>query len=212
MNLPGSQRKISPSAAALALALAVVALFLVQFLASADGNKGDPGRQGEATLQSDLKTVPEENSNPDPTGNVNTPQASAGKKAPAFTVQGTDGPIRLSEYAGRPVVLEFIATWCEHCRASAPAFAQVFSRSGVPLLQIGAARESLQVVRSWHNGFLPKPMPGRFAVDPDQQVVRQYGVTATPTTVFVDKGGNIKRVEVGELSVAELRRYLAELS
>ena len=196
---------ISPGSLLLPLAILILALFF--FRAFYAGSGEEQSADQAPVLESRIERV-----EPPPAAGLQPekmPVARVGEEAPSFSVQGANGKIDLADYSGQPLVIEFIATWCQHCRASAPAFAEVFRDSQVPLLVVGAAREPLGTVRDWHENFLPQPMPGKYAVDPDQEAVRAYGVTGTPTTVFIDSAGRIRELTVGELDAGQIRSGLA---
>lgn len=137
----------------------------------------------------------------------------AGYLAPQFTLSSTLGEeITLADYRGRPVVLNFWATWCPPCRAEVPHFqdASVKYNGQAAILGIDQG-EPLQVVADFASTFsLSYPL----LLDQDNVVNRQYGVAALPTTIFVDADGLIREVYTGIVNRAVLEdrieRLLAE--
>lgn len=124
--------------------------------------------------------------------------AKVGFLAPDFTLPNTDGDdIALSELRGRPVVLNFWATWCPPCRAEMPALEQTWQRygkEGVLILGINQG-ESQAVVERFARGTVDTTFP--LLLDRRTEVGRTYAVRALPTTVFVDAEGRIQDIKVG---------------
>jgi peroxiredoxin len=113
-----------------------------------------------------------------------------GRPAPDFTLPGLDGePVRLSDYHGRVVVMEFWATWCGPCRFSTPSLDLVYRRyrdRGVTVLLINEG-ESDQAIRTWAGKRFAAPI----LLDRDQRVGRRYGVTGIPRLLVIDQHGQI---------------------
>lgn len=136
--------------------------------------------------------------------------ASASGKAPAFTLTSTDGArVSLAQYAGKPVVINFWATYCPPCKAEMPMLAgAVGQRSGAQLILVdeGDGRES---ARSFLDGLgIHQPA----LLDSDLSVGRDYGMSALPMTVFVKADGTIDRRQIGQLDAAVLAAELSILS
>ncbi len=115
-------------------------------------------------------------------------------EAPGFTLLDLDGaPVRLADYAGRPVVLNFWATWCMPCRLEAPSF-DAFARANpdIPVLGIAAdgTPDALRVAAD-ELGMSYRILRG------DRVTQEAYGVTVYPTTVVVDSDGRVATSHVG---------------
>jgi cytochrome c biogenesis protein CcmG/thiol:disulfide interchange protein DsbE len=132
--------------------------------------------------------------------------AVLGKPAPDLVVQTLDGsPASLAALRGRPVVLNFWASWCAPCRQEeAPLKAAAQRLDGrVAFLGVdfrdspAAARATQERVR------YPYPV-GPAAGD----VPAQYGVTAPPETFFLDGNGLVVARFVGPLDASLIDRYL----
>ena len=134
---------------------------------------------------------------------------SAGGKAPAFTLTGTDGrQVSLAGLAGRPAVINFWATYCPPCRAEMPLLQrQLGSQSGVQLVLVNegdsgrAARDFLDSVGIHQPALL----------DSDLGVGHAYGAVALPMTVFVRADGTIAARHLGQLDDTVLAAQLATL-
>jgi peroxiredoxin len=115
--------------------------------------------------------------------------AEVGKTAPDFELQTLDGKtVRLSDYRGRPVLVNFWASWCTPCREEFPFLQQLVNRHD-DLVVLGVtedtiASEAQAFVRRKHATW---PM----LEDTGGQVAREYGVKPIPQTMFVDRDGTM---------------------
>jgi cytochrome oxidase Cu insertion factor (SCO1/SenC/PrrC family) len=135
---------------------------------------------------------------------------SGGGKAANFTLTSTDGAkVSLSDFAGKPVVINFWATYCPPCKAEMPLLVQsVNTSSGVRLLLVdeGDSRDS---ARAFLDGLgIHQPA----LLDSDTSVLRSYGLFALPTTIFVRADGTIDRRQVGQLEPSVLAAELSILT
>jgi cytochrome c biogenesis protein CcmG/thiol:disulfide interchange protein DsbE len=133
-----------------------------------------------------------------------------GYLAPDFTLTSTQGEqISLHDFRGQPVILNFWATWCPPCRSEAPHF------QDVSLIYNGQAKiigidqgEPLTVVADFGASFgLTYPL----LLDLDNAINRAYGVTALPTTIFVDSHGVVREVYSGIVNAAVLQDRIQRL-
>jgi cytochrome c biogenesis protein CcmG, thiol:disulfide interchange protein DsbE len=127
------------------------------------------------------------------------PAPRAGFLAPRFTLQSTTGQnISISELTGRPVLINFWASWCPPCRAEMPAMQRVFEDyqdQGFVILAINTAyqdnpQEALSFLQE-HGITFP------VLWDLDGNVSRQYQIRALPSTFFLDADGVIHEVILG---------------
>ena len=118
---------------------------------------------------------------------------NVGDKAPDFTVSTTDGEIiSLSDYSkqGKPVVVEFMATWCPFCSQDLSAVKEVYPQYSEESEFIAISldqRESASVLQNYktQNGYPVTFAPG------SPQILRDYAVTFTTTKYAIDKDGII---------------------
>ncbi len=126
-----------------------------------------------------------------------------GVAAPDFTVQDKDGkPVKLSDYKGKVVVLDFWATWCGPCQQSLPhtqAVAKQFAAQGVTVLAVNVS-DSKDAFLKWLPQH-PEYDAITFAIDPsppDKSVAATlYGVDGIPTQYVISKDGKIATHFVG---------------
>jgi peroxiredoxin len=144
------------------------------------------------------------------TGSTQPPQT--GKPAPDFYFENPEGEdTSLSQLQGRPVLLNFWATWCGPCRSEMPFLQQVHQdrpEDEMVLLAINVGEGSSQVSQFMESaGFT-------FTVLLDKQaaVAQKYNVTGIPATFFIDREGVIQDVQVGAFqSQAEIENILNRL-
>ena len=121
-----------------------------------------------------------------------------GQRAPNFRLQTSSGEtITLQAELGRPVVLNFFASWCVNCREEIETL-QSFSQAGSGSLVFGInLRETASVVAKLASSTgATYPM----ALDTDGTVSRAYRVTSLPATYFLDASGVVQKVIHGPVS------------
>jgi len=104
--------------------------------------------------------------------------------------------VAMKSLAGKPLVLNFWATWCPPCRAEMPALqavAQAYREQGVRVLGVNQAEEPNQVVGFMQTLGLDFPV----LLDRDAAVSQLYRVRSLPTTFFIDREGVIREIVIG---------------
>lgn len=135
------------------------------------------------------------------------PSLESGSPAPQFTLELIDGgSVTLDSYKGSPLVLIYMASWCPCSLESAPVFKEVYEEyhpKGVEFLMLG-----IQDSKSKFTKFVKKKgfkFPTGF--DKGERIARLYGVSAPPTTFFINREGVVlssfygKIIEKNVLSV-----------
>tara|TARA_R110002096_G_scaffold6409_2_gene29729 strand:+ start:48615 stop:49112 length:498 start_codon:yes stop_codon:yes gene_type:complete len=120
-----------------------------------------------------------------------------GQQAPDFALKSSTGEnLRLSEYRGDVVMINFWATWCGPCRQEMPLLDELYSRYervGFNLLGVNIdddSRRAMQMIEELGVNF-----PVLF--DARKEVSKLYEVEAMPVTVLVDREGNVRYVHHG---------------
>jgi cytochrome c biogenesis protein CcmG, thiol:disulfide interchange protein DsbE len=137
--------------------------------------------------------------------------AQIGELAPSFALADLDGhPVRLADLRGRPVIVNFWASWCGPCVDEFPLLltaAREHAAAGVAVIGIvyrdGAApaRDFMsRMGASWPT-----------ALDPGDRVAARYGVIGAPETFFIDRSGVIVGRQIGQLTAADLDRALSQI-
>jgi thiol-disulfide isomerase/thioredoxin len=136
----------------------------------------------------------------------------AGDLAPDFEFSAFDGRrLKLSDFRGRPVFLNFWATWCGPCKAELPAMETSLrnhEESGLAILAMNNGEDFLPAER-----FLRdlKVELTAFGYDPESSVARRYELIGMPTSYFIDAEGVITRVVAGALSERQMESALQEV-
>jgi cytochrome c biogenesis protein CcmG, thiol:disulfide interchange protein DsbE len=140
-------------------------------------------------------------------------RATVGATAPDFTTQTLDGmPVRLSQYRGKPVLLNFWATWCAPCQDEMPLIqraADIYHGEGLVVLGVNYQQTSTSSMKA----FLRK-VDARFPAvyDPAGQIAAAYGVNVgLPVSVFIDRSGKVSFIQLGQMSNAILQQHLQSI-
>lgn len=136
-----------------------------------------------------------------------------GELARDFAGKGPDGAdVRLSDLRGKPVIINFWATWCGSCVAELPDFKAVQDELGAENLHVVAvnAGEGSGAARAFLNTLHAPDF--RVAMDPALVVADAYGVFGMPTSVFLDADGVIRAVYTGQLDKDLMRSYVRAAS
>ena len=134
-----------------------------------------------------------------------------GEPPPVFSLEMVDGQtLSLAELRGRPVVVNFWATWCPPCRGEMPDLenlARDYREAGLVVVGINL-EEDRPTVRRYADTL---GLSFRLVLDRDGQVANAYNLTALPTTYFVDREGNVRDLNIGALTEKGLRSKVAKV-
>ena len=131
--------------------------------------------------------------------------AEVGRPAPDFTLKSLGGPnLKLSEMAGSVVLINFWASWCGPCREEMPLLNSLHKKYeplGFKVLGVNVEQDVKGA-----KGFLTNfPVDFPVLLDSDNRVSEQYKVIAMPTTVVVDRDGNMRFLHQGYKSGDEAK-------
>lgn len=122
------------------------------------------------------------------------------------------GEVALGRFSGRPVVLNFWATWCEPCREEMPLFSRLAARSGTVQF-VGIAQDDPQKVRRFARE-LGVTYPLWTGGDEVMDLAARLGdrMRVLPFTVILDANGRVVAQKVGAYSESELTARIADLA
>jgi cytochrome c biogenesis protein CcmG, thiol:disulfide interchange protein DsbE len=131
---------------------------------------------------------------------------SANMPAPSLTLPLADGSgsLGLSALKGKPVYLNFFASWCPPCNMEAPELAQLdreYASRGLVMLGVDE-QESPNRALGFRNRY---SLPYRILLDSDGSAGSPFGASALPVQVLIDRNGRIAWTHVGMVDDADAR-------
>ncbi|MBB3169779.1 TlpA family protein disulfide reductase [Simiduia aestuariiviva] len=117
--------------------------------------------------------------------------------APDFTLKSRDGKnIRLSDLRGQVIMLNFWASWCGPCRQEMPLLDELskrYSRAGFTLLGVNVEQDTA----AGEKYLQDTPVSFPILWDPTSTVSKLYNIDAMPSTVMIDRDGNMRYLHRG---------------
>lgn len=172
---------------------------------SAESTQTEPAQSAEDTQTAEGQDViaPREEST--------EAQASAAERSPApdFTVQDAEGnPVKLSDFVGKPVVLNFWASWCGPCKSEMPEFDQVQAELGeeVQFLMVNLTDGSRETVATASKYIEDQGFSFKVLYDTAGEGAGTYGLYSIPSTYFIDAEGNAAAQATGAIDRNTLLR------
>ncbi len=138
------------------------------------------------------------------------PSVLENRAAPAFALKSLDGKsYDLAALKGKPVLINFWATWCEPCKLEHSHLQMAAQQLGSDVQFLGVVYqdqpEKAVAYLQQHGSVIPQ------LVDPDARVSIDYGVAGVPETFFIDRKGVIRKKVSYPLSFGEISATLAPL-
>ena len=178
-----------------ALAAAVAAGALVE------ATRDDPSRPASEV---ELRFGPD-----DQTGNLQAVDVT-GEPLPSATFTTLDGrATSFADYEGKPLVVNFLASWCAPCQEELPGLQQVHTELGSRVTFLGLnPNDRLDDATAFVRRF---GLTFDVARDPNGELFEDLGVVGMPSTFFVSPDGRVLGSAVGKLSVDALRSRINDL-
>ncbi len=141
--------------------------------------------------------------------------AEAENPAPDFAVYDADGNIvKLSDFKGTPVIVNFWATWCGPCQDEMPLMQEAYSEhSGEIAFMFVNLTDGVYDTEERVFEFIDRygyDFPVYF--DSDASGAEAYGVTGIPFTVFIDKNGGVAATHIGSISEDALKEGIDSIN
>lgn len=134
------------------------------------------------------------------------------EKAPGFSLKDYSGnTVKLTDFQGKPLVLNAWASWCPFCRKELVDFATVQKEFGDKVVIVAINRqENLATAK----GYTDKQGTSKdmiFLLDPSDSFYQSIGGFSMPETVFVDKNGIIRYHKRGPMEADEIRERISKI-
>lgn len=144
------------------------------------------------------------------TGNQPNRPPTAGSLLADFKLRDlNNAEIQLSDLRGKPVLLNFWATWCVPCKTEMPLLQQSYQKFGDKMAFFGVnQQETLNVILPYlkENGI---SFP--ILLDETGEVTRNYYIEGLPTTYFIDASGILRAFQIGPLTDDMIKNNLATI-
>ena len=131
-----------------------------------------------------------------------------------LTLTDYDGnEVKLSDLKGKPVVLNFWASWCTPCRSEMPHFEKIYGemREDVHFVMVNCTDGESETVKTVKAFIEKKGYSFPVYFDTKNQSYLKYGASSIPMTFFIDAEGNIKLYAKGAISESNLRNAIEEI-
>ena len=173
----------------------------------------EPITEAETTAEPEVTTVPEPETTAEPeVTTVPEPETTAEPEeelnlAPDFTVYNKEGnPVRLSDMIGKPIVLNFWASWCGPCKMEMPDFEEAYREMGDDVVFMivnltDGQYETMVSAQSFINS-MGYTFPVYF--DLTEDAAYTYGIVSIPTTYFIGVRGDLVAYAQGALDYETL--------
>lgn len=145
---------------------------------------------------------------------VNETRVEELEKAPDFKVCDDNGEeILFSSFRGKPVIINFWATWCGVCTTEFPHFENAYKKYGdkVQFMMINMTEGSYETEEKAKSFIEKNEYTFPVYYDKDLEASVKYYISAIPVTVFIDEDGNIVTKRIGGMNEQMLSGYIENL-
>ena len=170
---------------------------------TAEPGAGEPAATATPEPDSSSEATPDPDS-----GNTGEDAREERIEAPDFTVyDGQDEPVQLSGFEGKPVILNFWASWCGPCQSEMPDFEDAYAQYGEEIHFVMVNATYGRETRADADDFIAEngyTFPIYY--DTDYSAAAAFGVTGYPTTYFIDGEGYLVAYAQGALDAEVLQK------
>lgn len=134
--------------------------------------------------------------------------------APDFTVFDADGnAVKLSDFKGKPIVLNFWASWCPPCKGEMPHFDKVYKdvKDDVVFVMVDLVDGQRETQEKGQKYVSDQGFEFPVYFDTNQEAAATYGISSIPTTLFIDADGNIVNGYEGGITEKQLTAAIDDI-
>ncbi len=137
------------------------------------------------------------------------PGLKIGTAAPDFSLKDLNGNmVKLSDYKGKKVMLNFWATWCPPCKAEMPAMEKFHGEVGEDVVILAVNIDARYNVKAYVDKM---GVTFPILLDEKDQVNNDYQILTIPTTFFIDKKGIVRHKYLSAMPIEIMREYSRDL-
>jgi cytochrome c biogenesis protein CcmG, thiol:disulfide interchange protein DsbE len=143
-------------------------------------------------------------------GSPNPPSPQPGKTPPDFQLKDLQGmTMTLTQQRGKPLLINFWATWCIPCKAELPLLADYAKKTAGRMVFLGIdAQEDAAAVSQFVKEYV---VSYPILIDTNGQTIKDYQIRGFPTTMFIDGQGILQKIHIGQLTEQDLIGYLGSV-
>ena len=137
------------------------------------------------------------------------PGLKIGETAPDFSLETLDGEmVKLSDFEGKKVVVNFWATWCKPCREEMPDLQSVYEQKEKDVVILAVNMDAHNDVKGFIDSY---SVTFPILLDEEDEVADLYQIISLPTTYFIDERGKIVQKHIGQITDVQLEEILAQI-
>lgn len=136
------------------------------------------------------------------------------EKAADFEVLNNEGAkVKLSDFFGKPIVVNFWATWCGLCQEEIPEFQEVYNtyNGQIEFLMVNLTDGYGDTVEDVKKFVQDNTYTFPLYFDTEYSAANAYGIYSVPQTLFIDADGNIVKLYIGMINTRTLEKYIKDL-